>query len=364
MLGGTVLIDASNLHIGGGVQVASSLIHESLSDEFLARYPWLIQSRVQVSNEVLAGIPEDSLSRSLVHVVNSRPGKWRVTGSGFDVALTVFGPAIRKRVARYEIVGLARPHIVSKTFQVSGIGEHHFKNFLLRCFAKRSDHWIVESSDYDRRMRECVANKPTHVISNTPAAVFYESSRPLKIEEFSGPELRIASVARDYEHKNLRFLPRLGLELEYLLDRPVKFYVTLTDDEYSVKSDEFKKCTVNVGLVTHSELIRMLNFCHASLVCSLMEVFSVTPLESILLGLPTFVSDRDFMRMNYDSAVVYIDPEEAISASLRIRDTLTSKPALALLARDQRRFIDQMLTPKDRAGSYLEVIDRVLNDAF
>ena len=107
-----LLIDASNLHVGGGVQVGASVLNEmaghiSAGDagEGLAG-----QLTAMVSAEVASNLEAETWTSGLhILTVDSSPRRWAgFPETRYESIFTVFGPSYRRRRADREIAGFAR----------------------------------------------------------------------------------------------------------------------------------------------------------------------------------------------------------------------------------------------------------------
>src|SRR5690606_1166829 len=109
----SVLVDASNLRVGGGVQVAASFLDELLpamdDDRLLARYPWLGDTDVEVSPVVAEHLTAAAPGERVRVVDRRRPGpsRWLPNRRGYDVEFDVFGPVYATRRARLRVAGFA-----------------------------------------------------------------------------------------------------------------------------------------------------------------------------------------------------------------------------------------------------------------
>jgi glycosyltransferase involved in cell wall biosynthesis len=357
-----VLVDASNLHVGGGVQVAASLIEE-LTAIVGEDSKGTIDLTVQCSSAVGAAVDGKAERPFALSVADSRFRSWTVPEGRWDAALTIFGPAYRRRVAPLEIVGVAIPSI---GYGVGRVGitarvrmESRMRNAAKLSYLRRADIVIAETEHFARALKRHLPASPIKVIGNAPSRAFLDQARQLPQAPARGDssgQLRVAVVARDYPHKNLNFIGQLGQAIEAQSGRSPVFEVTLTQDEWRRKSQLFKKYAHNNGLVNTDGLIEVFGRCHISLLPSLQEVASVTPYESIAVGLPTFVSDRGFMRELMRDAVFYIDPLDPVASSTAILRTMADSDLLVRNRTAASSLLAEIPCARERAESYLMVI--------
>ena len=108
-----VLIDASNITVGGTLQVAASLVDEfqALSEdaEIVRLHPWLPEATYLVSSEVDANLTRRGADRDMT-VSTQRwwhPKRWLHPRNGFDVQLVIWGPRYGGRRAPVTVAGIA-----------------------------------------------------------------------------------------------------------------------------------------------------------------------------------------------------------------------------------------------------------------
>lgn len=98
-----------------------------------------------------------------------------------------------------------------------------------------------------------------------------------------------------------------------------KIHVTIPDDFktlYSQFIEELKKYGVKDYFVNHGrqkqeDLIKIYSQCDMGLFPSLLETFSVTPLEYMHFNLPIVASDLDFNKEIIEDAAIYFKPHDA-----------------------------------------------------
>lgn len=360
MVGGQrleVFVDATNLHLGGGVQVAASIINEwAVLNEDSASKIDLQDLTIWVSTEVATNLNEIAERRfRRLEVVDSRPGRYRSPGRNrYDVALTIFGPTYRRRIATNEIMGFALPRLLIRPESVglprAGLREQIGNRIRWKAFV-RSDQFVVETPAAAKILRERTG-KPVTVIPNTVSAHI----RPVADETHrASPGYRFASVGADYPHKNLDLLPGLAKAIEQATGTAVTFLVTLDPKHWSSRSTAFQQCTENWGVLRQSELPALYAQADAAILPSRLEVSSATPLESMALNLPVFVSDLEWAHNTYGTAVAYFNPSNAEMAARDIVPWL-QPVRLADLRSAGRAYLAEVPTPNWRASAYLDLM--------
>ena len=328
-----ILINASNLHVGGGLQVASAVLEHialgalQLPDD--ADFHFAISNAVR-ANLATAGIDHQMLRN--VTVYDSKGWRELISSSSvlrqqYDVVFTIFGPLYSPRQGRGYITGFAQAWILVPSgaygyFPQSILSRLKFE--LQWIFFRLSGDLIVET-DHVRRLLCAYRKYPEQrilVAPNCIGDIFRDRKRWVidRFKSISEPGvIRIGYLGRDYPHKNLGVL----LEIDRVLNaggRRYRFYVTLSPSEWRGRSPEFRRSIANVGEISTAECPPFYEMLDAAICPSLLECSSALPLESIYMGRPLFCSDRAFHRDALGQYANYFDPLDAISAARLIDD--------------------------------------------
>lgn len=374
-----VLIDASNLWGGGGLQVASSFLDE-LADlrqdpEIVARFPWLSDGELAV--EASEAVVEN-LTCDLRNLPLTALGRRGATLSGlkkprvqYEVIFVVFGPDYVRRRARQQICGFADvTSLWPAASRLSSRGLRSAVHGLLRRSVsrhvfRRRDRIVVEAEHVKQALVTGWRVDPhrVSVVPNTPNRVFFEEGfRPGVSIPDTGESLRICYVTRSYPHKNLAFLGPVG---EGLNRRGIdaKFVLTLNDDEWEAIPPRTRHVSVNVGPLDSAHLPSLYQQCDASIFPSLFECFSVTPLEALACGVPLAASDRPFVREVCKDSAAYFDPQNPEEASKCIAELWIDEDRRMRQVASGKELVSNWPDARDRALAYIAIIDRTLATA-
>lgn len=370
------LLNASNLHVGGGVQVATSFIDELSRMVTPAKNISLLVSDEVDENLVRIGCDTTNFASYEVfntYGLSSIRASWQGKFGGYDLVFTIFGPAYFFFQPFRSVVGFAQAWIIYpendaalKTPFLSRY-KFRFKYWLQSLFFRRADRLIVEAMHVKSGIVSqgiSVASKIS-VVSNCISSLYFDSTKwsPLRRVITASSTLRIGYVGRDYMHKNLGVLPdiRRTLRERYQLD--VEFYVTFSDAEWQARSELFRSAINNVGVLDVSECPSFYQHVDAVIFPSLVECFSATPLEAMVMGKPVFASDRDFIRDVCGDLVSYFDPHDVndiarVIAAYFLLDSQTRTAGLLAAQNHAAGFS----SAQGRALSYLEIIEDVLSE--
>lgn len=366
-----VLINMSNLHGGGGLQVGISFVNE------LLKLPIPEYSvRLLISNEIALALDHGRVSESNweLEVCNSYGLKSLVSRlssieKSYDVVFTLFGPKYTFNNSVVNIVGFAQAWIIYpdnpifKSFSWFDKCKVRLKFFLQKKFFKQSDHSVVELEHVkDALIRQGIFNKESiSVVHNTISSLYLDRKQwkaiqlPKKIKEIS-----IGLVSRDYPHKNISILPTVAKLLNEKHGLPVKFYFTLTDREWAKYKDQFGAYGETIGELCVTECPSFYEQLDAVVFPSLLECFSATPLEALSMRVPLFASDRGFVRDVCADHAIYFDPLDADDIARAIANYFLGDGKSDEELEEARNYVLSFSSAEERAKRYLEIIEQYL----
>ncbi len=369
----SVLINAANLHSGGGVQVASSFIVELLALDVPD-----LELFVLISNEIgqeLFKLNVDLTSLKNIKIANTFGLKavWSPINkylANYDLVFTVFGPNYLKNKGYIDLVGFAQAWIIdSAAYEVlSPLSKIKAKiKFLVQeWFFRRSDAFVVELEHvrdglYHNKIAKIGA---VHVAHNCISSLYLDCTQWRRVElGVSNMNFRIGFLGRDYPHKNTQIIPRVK---EVLLERhglAVDFFVTFNESEWRAKSEEFRQLVNNLGSLSVTECPSFYLSMDAVIFPSILECFSATPLESMVMEKPLFASDRRFVKDVCGGYAFYFDPFDAEDAANIIAGYIENQYGRdAIRLQQAKEHAINFSNARSRAEQYLSVIRALLSE--
>jgi glycosyltransferase involved in cell wall biosynthesis len=363
---------ASNLHAGGGVQVAASLLDEIAQLTTVGEWQGVSDLiDAEVSSEVLANLRPDTVERLAMKVVNRRPSRMASKLSDargrYASVLTVFGPLYSAPRAGRRIMGYADVTSLYPDPSSTGVSpgtraRRSLRSHMSRMEASRQDLLVVETDAMKDRLRDVLGSScpQIEVVANAVNARVLDAELDVRIADVLERERRTADVlfsfpTRAYPHKNLKFLP---LVRHQLLRRGIdaRFVVTLRHEEWTAQSPEFRLACLNLGEVTVEQIATVMRLSDGIFFPSLLEAYSATPIEALALGTPLFASDRKFVRSTCRDAAVYFDPLDAMATAetlVRVVDDPGGQASRVVRGKD---LVRQLPTATDRARSFLQLM--------
>lgn len=364
-----ILISVGNLHNGGGIQVATSFLHE-LSLMEISNH---LSIDIVVSKEVadcLTRLCTNTSRFNSYEVINiyglkAYFSKLNSKIKKYDIVFTVFGPNYLRVKAKKEIVGFAQLWIlnfdnpISEKMSFFSKSVLRFKFFIQWLFFLRADHYVVELEHVKKRLMQSkdIDAEKVSVVYNTVSSLYLDESKWKSINIEKGTEeISLGIVTRDYPHKNIGILPEVGQVLESKYNLKVHFYTTLNELEWSARDDFFKMYVSTVGSLSPDQCPSFYEQIDGVIFPSLLECFSATPLEAMVMTKPLFASDRGFVRDVCAEYAVYFDPLDANDIAHKIARYFNTGSNRTEHLEKAKNHALNFSSARSRAEKYLEVI--------
>ncbi len=363
-----VLLYAANLHVGGGVQVATSII----SELFMSEPEQRADLSLWVSTEVhrnLVDLGFDGSTLCDYRIVDHQGLGAFISGERHDVrryaaVLVVFGPFYIRAPGVRKLVGFAQSWIIYPQTDAYALLAWprrwltRFKFWLQGWAFRNADQLIVELDHVrDRLISDGIAGKrPVAVIHNCVGSVFLsEGARTVAPLVPRGKGLTLGFLGRNYVHKNTTILAQIRRVLRVRFGLSAHVLVTFTDAEWEQCDDSFRDEVENVGVVPVAQCPAYYRSLDAVIFPSLLECFSATPLETLAMEVPLFASDRPFVRDVCGDFAIYFDPHDAEDAAECIWRYF-QEPQDAERLRQARQHVLNFSSPEVRAARHLKLL--------
>lgn len=364
-----ILINCSNLHVGGGVAVATSFLDCLSTMEYVD-----IDISLLVSSEVDNNLRELKTDLKLFedYMIKDFFGisaLWKGLDNyfnGMDLVFTVFGPAYYLSSRTNHIFGFAQPLIIypsnpiSKQLNMVNQLKLRVKYKIQEWFYSRANSLIVELEHVEKQLKRLPQFKdmPIHVVYSSVHSIYNQPDKWVSLTlPNSSSNIKLGIISRNYPHKNLKILPKVK---EYLQDNCglcIDFFVTFRDEEWKSCSSEFKKSIINVGGLSLSQCPTFYSLMDGVIFPSLLECFSAVPIEAMMSKKPLFASDLPFIRDVCGNHCNYFDPLDAADISKAICSYFfSSKDQRMKFVDDSYDFVEKYTDPKKRASEYMSNI--------
>jgi glycosyltransferase involved in cell wall biosynthesis len=361
------LLNLSNLHAGGGLQVAISFVDElSRLPLPLFNYTLIVSTQVHEGG-IRIGTNVSKFSEYEVLDTVGVSALWSPLNKRikhYDCVFTLFGPNYLRIQAQHEIVGFAQPWIlifknpISQAMRVDKRFTLWFKFYIQRLFFKRSHKFVVELEHVKEGLvsQKIALAENISVVHNTLSALYSDSTRWSSVSFVKqANHFAIGFVTRDYPHKNIAILPSVANILFAQYGIQVHFYITLNEQEWQTKSVEFKQSVSTVGALSVDQCPRFYQQMDAIIFPSLLECFSATPLEAMAMKKPLFASDRGFVKDVCAQYAYYFEPTDARSIAKVIADYVSNTASEVQLEAARQHALN-FSNATQRAKDYIRII--------
>lgn len=327
-----ILINASNLSGGGGVQVADSICRYLKyfdSHKFIV----VVSSVFDRTIDVIQGYDNVVVKkydypkrdwRSFITLRNNYLDNL-VLEYGVECVYTVFGPMKWKPKCQH-VCGFALAHVVmpeSPYFMKMTFAQRIL--WLLRIkiweiiFRRSSKYFVTENPLITKRLQEKFVHSEVYTITNYYNQVFddIEFQENVPLTAFDG--VTILTIGTNYQHKNLI----ITREVAKILKRNFphvrfRFVLTIEQNEFPTLDDDIKECFTFLGKVSVNKCPSLYKQSDIAFIPTLLECFSAAYPEAMRMSIPIVTTDLEFSNGLCEDAALYYDPLDASDAAEKL----------------------------------------------
>ena len=315
-----ILVNASNLKRGGGLQVADSfccLLNKYPQHKFivvLSRY--LIDTAKVIEAYSNVNVIFYDIPKTISHVLSGRDKllDQLVDKEKIEVVLTIFGPSLWIPKVPH-VSGFARPHCVltdSPYFSRMGWREYIKsqieRKILIWDFKRCADVYFTENRFITEKLRRILKNKKVYTVTNYYNQIFDSPERwtdGIKLPAFSG--ITLLTIGANYPHKNFSIIaPTIKYLQQNYPTFEYRFVLTISESELHL-DDEFnyRDKIIFLGKVPLSECPNLYNQCDIVFSPTLLECFSAVYPEAMRMSKPIITTDLAITRSLCGDAALY-----------------------------------------------------------
>lgn len=362
-----ILINASNLKKGGGLQVADSIccgLDQYHQHKFVVVLSSFLKATMcKIQNFENVEVIKYDIKNNFCTLVLGRDRLLDslVVKNRVNCVLTIFGPS-RWNPKCLHISGFARPHLVLKEspyFQnlpmILRLKEK-LKNRVLKYLFARSTHFFyTENPMISARLERLIKKSKVVTISNYYNQVFDNPGdwMEYKLPTFDG--ISILTISANYPHKNLPIAIEIAENLRNKYPEfNFRFIFTLDAAEFPPLQAYLKKYFLFIGRVDIRMCPSLYKQSNILFQPTLLECFSATYAEAMRMKRPIVTTDLDFSQGLCGAAALYYD-------SLSARD---AAEAIYKVSTDQNVYdelVEKGLEQLTRFDDYNERLEKILS---
>jgi len=369
-----ILINCSNLKIGGGLQVADSFCR-TLNSFPEHIFCVVLSSPLHATLEAVSTFPnvhgyEYSVSNKNVPDILSGRDRFLdncVKENKIQAVISVFGP-IYWRPSCSHMVGFARAQMLSVSSPYRELlspfekfSEKVKNRFMKHLFLRSGDMFYSENAEVTRQVKELFHTDKVITSTNTFNQVFLhpESGNEFILPPFGG--ITLLTVSSSHLHKNLSIIPRVTeVLIRKYKDFNFRFVITVGINEIRGIAPETAGHIVCIGKVDVSQCPSLYRQCDIEFQPTLLECFTATYPEAMVSGCPIITTNLGFSRELCGDAAEYYDPLDAEAAADAIYRVATDEDLRNRLVEEGRRQLDIYDNYLSRAK---KIIDYVVNNS-
>lgn len=363
-----VVIDVSNIKVGGGIQVALSFINYLLEEQQQKiHFHFVLSTKVfeQIKNkEQLVNYNVINTGFWTLNPFSKSRTLFRSVIRDADLVFTLFGPSFWGNCNKH-LVGFANAWIVTPNthayYKYPPIKRLivRLKNYVLgKLLYTGKRFYVTETKDIkDKFLNYFGANEEQIKVVPNSLPYMY-SNEPISID-VGLPSLKehykFLTISANYPHKNLSVIEDVGHEL-FKKNLKFIFFVTMTEEAYKSSSNSFKKYTYNLGVIDVEECPSYYASADALFLPTLLECFSVSYLEAMFCKLPIATSNYDFAKEICGDAAIYFNPLSPLDIAEKLETLITNKKINNELVDNGKLRLAHHINNEERSKMYLNIL--------
>jgi glycosyltransferase involved in cell wall biosynthesis len=369
-----LIINISNLKIGGGIQVASSLLSEFKSfheNEYHVILAYNLAGQVNANK-----FPENfhfyMINHSPVHIPK-RYGTLKQLKSieeevKPDIVFSIFGPSYWQPKAPH-LIGFGLGYFLypdSPFWTIINLKDDLYIKLLkivkMWQIKKNANYFHIETLDAKLRLHKYF-NIPLEnilVASNTYHYLFNSNSGNYIFPIKQKNEFRLVSISAYYPHKNLEIINEVIQELNKQQEFNFKFILTLPKTIFRKKFINSPNI-VNLGPVKIEDCPSIYTQSDVLFHPTLLEIFSASYLEAMKMGLPILTSNLPFALDICGNAAEYFDPLDPHKIAESIIKVARNKTYYNSLKENGFTRLKDFDTSKQRAEKIINFCSKIIS---
>lgn len=373
-----ILINTSNLYVGGGLQVALSFINELKELNIDHEY------HIFLSGAIDKQIDQKSFPANFFfYLIEKSPASLKTRKQIVakldtleeqikpDIVFSVFGPSYWKPKAKH-IMGFAVPWVLQKDSvaydELSFLKRIKMSMWVkyVAYYAKRdASHYIIETEDGKDRLSKVLGiNKENiSVVGNSYSAIFNDPQYlskdnpnymqlPVKEED----EFRLLLISHNHPHKNLKIINQV---IPLLENYNIKFVLTVDKESNSSLFPNRPKQVLNLGTVNQKACPSLYKQCDAMFLPTLLEVFSAAYPEAMKMEKPILTSNYSFATDVCQDAALYFDPLDPKDIAEKIKKLVDDEALKSELVEKGKERVEEFETARSRAEKYIAICEKI-----
>lgn len=370
-----IIINTTNLKIGGALQVAISFIYECIEFDENEYHVFLSPSMVKEVEQSV--FPEnftfyifDNPSRFIIFDKTIKLLNEVEKKINPDCVYSVFGPTYWKPKSKH-VMGFANglylygdlPYMKNlKGFEKLKFNlKKFYHQYLLK---NNADLYVVQTQDMKDRFAKFI-DKPKEkisVVSSKYHSIFEREVKDLNLlPKKELDEFWFVTISAYYPHKKLDIINEL-VETIKEKNLKIKFILTLPEDILEDKFKKSKEYIINLGSVKLDECPYVYSKADALFLPTLVESFTASYPEAMIMKKPILTSNYSFATSVCKDAALYFNPYDANDVMKQIEIIYSDKELYQRTVSKALSIVEELPSSRERAEEYLKLCKKVIQN--
>ena len=374
-----ILLNTSNLYVGGGLQVALSFINEL--KELNTNHEYHIFLSLAVDKQI---DQKEFTGNFYFYLIEKSPASLKTRKTILvklnsleeyikpDIVFSVFGPSYWKPKAKHllgfadgwaynsESVAYNRLPLLKRIKMRLHV---KYKSYYLK---RDADYYVLETLDAKNKFSKVIDidKSKTFVVGNTYSSIFDEDECIQSNYEYfinlpkkQDNEFRLIYITHNHPNKNLTSINKI---LPLLDGFNINFFLTLDDVSYRTLFPVLTKNVINLGPIPQKSCPSVYKQCDALFAPTLLETFSAAYPEAMKMGKPILTSNYSFAKDVCQDAALYFDPLDPKDMIKKIKMLVRDKALLNKLAEKGRKRVKKFESARTRAEKYIAICENLV----
>ncbi|MGB5920499.1 MULTISPECIES: glycosyltransferase [unclassified Arcobacter] len=370
-----IIINTTNLKVGGALQVAISFIYECTNFDENEYFVFLSPS---MSKE----IQQEKFPKNFKFFKFKNPSRFIFFDETIkklykeeerispDIVFSVFGPTYWKPKSKH-VMGFANglylysesPYFRNFSFleKIKFTLKKEYHRILLK---SNADFYVLQTEDMKKRFSQFIDKSETKIIvvSSRYDKIFENKIEDLKLlPRKNNNEFWFITISAYYPHKKLDLINDLVplIKEEHL---NIKFVLTLTDETVEKYFSHIKDYIINIGPIKLEECPYFYSKCDALFLPTLIESFTASYPEAMIMKKPILTSRYSFAKTVCKDAALYFNPYDINDIMKQIEKIYSDKKLYDDLVEEGLKVVQELPSSKERANKYLNICKKVIKN--
>lgn len=366
-----ILINCSNLKVGGGLQVAHSFLYEiknNTEHQFIVILSDFLKYQINQTE-----FPDNfkffhySIKPSALKAITGNDTFLSEIEDKYepDAVFSVFGPTYWQPKAKH-VCGFARPDYIFKDSpffkQVSLF--YKLKLQLMEFFhmydIRNNNEILITENKIVSDILALKVTQPVFTVSNYYNQVFDDKSTWVKKYNLVEDDetINLLTISANYPHKNLAIIKKVIPVLRSNFpELKFKFILTIEREEFGITENDVLNENVQfLGKVAINQCPDLYSQSNFLFLPTLLECFSASYCEAMVMQKPILTSNLPFAKSICGNAAMYFNPLDEFDIANAIVHLYSDKKVQQDLIDKGLQQLKTFDTAKERAAKYLNII--------